>query len=49
MGYAATTLIILYWKPDQPVLIHRSHHVWFDEFNSCIFIYNNNTPGYLLL
>ena len=27
MGYAATTGFILYWKPDQPFIIHRAHHV----------------------
>ena len=31
MGYAATTGVILYWKPDQTFLIHRAHNVWFDE------------------
>ena len=30
MGYAATTGVILYWKPEQPFIIHRAHHVWFD-------------------
>ena len=30
MEYAATTGVILYWKPDQPFIIHRAHHVWFD-------------------
>ena len=38
MGYAATTGVILYWKPDQPFIIHRSHHVWFDEYNSRLSI-----------
>ena len=28
MRYAATTGVILYWKPDQPFIIHRDHHVW---------------------
>ena len=32
MGYAATTGVIIYWKPDQPFVIHRAHHVWFDEY-----------------
>ena len=49
MGYAATTGVILYWKPDQPFIIHRSHHVWFDEYNSCLSIEDKNTPGSLLL
>ena len=30
MGYAATTGVILYWKPDQSFIIRRDHHVWFD-------------------
>ena len=30
MEYAATTGVILYWKPDQQFIINRSHHVWFD-------------------
>ena len=34
MGYAATTVIILYWKPDKPFVVLRSHHIWFDEYNS---------------
>ena len=38
MGYAATTVVILYWKPDQPFIIHRAHHVWFDEYNSRLSI-----------
>ena len=38
MGYADTTGVILYWKLDQPFVIHIAHHVWFDEFNSLIYI-----------
>ena len=49
MGYAATTGVILYWKPDQPFIIHRSHHVWFDDYNSRLSIEDNHTPGSLLL
>ena len=49
MGYAATTGVIIYWKPDQPFIIHRAHHVWFDEYNSRLSIEYNNNPGYLLL
>ena len=49
MGYAATTGIILYWKPDQPFIIYRSHNVWFDEYNSRLSIEDNYTPGSLLL
>ena len=49
MGYAATTGVILYWKPDQPFIIHRAHNVWFDEYNYCLSIEENHTPGSLLL
>ena len=49
MGYAITTGVILYWKPDQPFIIHRSYHVWFDEYNSSLFIEDKHTPGSLLL
>ena len=28
--YAATTVVLLYWKPNQPFYIHRSHHLCFD-------------------
>ena len=38
MGYAATIVVILYWKPDQPFIIHRAHHVWFDKYNSRLSI-----------
>ena len=49
MGYAATTGVILYWKQDQQFIIHRAHHVWFDEYNSRLSIEDNHTPGLLLL
>ena len=49
MGYAATTGVIIYWKLDQNFIIHRAHHVWFDEYNSSLSIEDNNTPGSLLL
>ena len=48
MGYSATTGVILYWKPDQYFIIHGSHHVWFDEYNSCLSIEEKHTPGSLL-
>ena len=32
IGYADTTGVIIYWKPDQPFVIHRAYHVWFDVF-----------------
>ena len=49
MGYAATTGFIIYWKPDQQFVIHRVHHVWFDEYNYCLSIEYKRTPGSLLL
>ena len=49
MGCAATTGVILYWKPDQPFIIHIAHHVWLDEYNYRLYIEDNQTPGYLLL
>ena len=49
MGYAATTGVILYWKPDQPIIIHRAHHVWFDEYNSRLSIEDKHTPRSSLL
>ena len=49
MVYSVTTGFILYWKPDQHFIIHRAHHVWFDEYNSRLYIENKHTPGSLLL
>ena len=49
MGYAATAGVIIYWKPDQTFVIHRDHHVWFDEYNSRLSREDKHTPGYLLL
>ena len=49
MEYAATTGVILYWKPDQPFIIHRDHHVWIDEYNSRLSIEDKHTPGSLIL
>ena len=49
MGYASTTGVIIYWKPDQPFVVHRAHHIWFDEYSYCFSIEENHTPGYLLL
>ena len=47
--YAATKGFILYWKPDKPFVIHRAHHVWFDEYNPRLSIEINHTPWSLLL
>ena len=49
MRYVDTTGVIIYWKPDQPFVIHRAHHVWFDEYNSRLSIEDKHTPGSLLL
>ena len=49
MGYAATIGFIIYWKTDKPFVIHRAHHVWFDEYNSILFIEEKKTKGSLLL
>ena len=49
LEYVATTGVILYWKPDQPFIIHRAHHVWFDEYNSRFSIEDKHTPSSLLL
>ena len=49
MGYAATTGFILYWNPDHYLLIHRDHHVWFDEYNSHFSIEDKNNTDYLPL
>ena len=49
MVYVATTGVIIYWKPDQHCVIHRYHHVCFDEHNYCLYIEDKHTPGSLLL
>ena len=49
MEYSSTTGVIHDWKPNQPFVIHRAHHVWFDGYNYCLSIEDNNTPGSLLL
>ena len=49
MGYAATKVVIFYWKPDQPFVINRSHRVYFGEYNYRLFIEDKHTPGSLLL
>ena len=48
MRYAATTGFILYWKLDQPFVIHRYHNVWLDKYNYRLSIEEKHTPGYLL-
>ena len=49
MAYAATKEFIIYWKPYQTFVINRSHHVWFDTYNSRLSIEDKHTPGYLLI
>ena len=49
IGYADTTVVILYWKLYQPFVIHRAHYVWFDGYYSRLSIEYNHTPGYLPL
>ena len=49
IGYVDTTRVIIYWNPELPFLIHYSHHVWSDEYNSCLSTEDKHTPGYLLL
>ena len=48
MVYAATIGVILYWNPGQTFVIHRAHHIWYDEYNSCLSIKDNHTTGYLI-
>ena len=38
---------ILEYRPD--FFIHIANYVWFDEYNSSIFIEDKYNPGYLLL
>ena len=49
MQFLATTGVIIYWKPDQNFVIHRSHHVLFDEYNFRLSIEYKHTTGSLLL
>ena len=49
MGYAATTGVIIYWKPDQTFIIHKAHNIWFDAYNYRLSIEDKHTPGSLLL
>ena len=49
IGYVATKGFIILWYPDQPFVIHRAHHVWFDKYNFLLYIGDKHTPGSLLL
>ena len=47
--YVATMGVIIYFNLCQTFVIHISHHVWFDEYNSCLSIEDKHTPISLLL
>ena len=47
MGYIDTTGVIIYCNPGHNFVIHRYHHVWFDEHNCCLSIEDKQNPGYL--
>ena len=49
MGYADATGVILYWNPDRTFVVHRTHHVWFDEYNSRFSREDKQNAGSLLL
>ena len=49
MGYADTSGFIIYWKPYQPFVRHRDHHIWFDEYNYRLSIENKHTLCSVLL
>ena len=47
--YASTAVVILYWKPDHPFVMHISHQDYFDEYNYRLSIEYKHTPSSLLL
>ena len=49
MGCADTIGVIIYYKPGQNFVIHRAHHVWYNEYNYCLSIEDKHTQGYLLI
>ena len=49
MGCATTTEDIIYWNPDQTFVIHRSHNIWFNEYNYCLSIEDKHTTSSLLI
>ena len=49
MGYEDPKVVILYWNPYKPFVIHIAHHVWFDQYNYRLSIEYKHTLGYLLL
>ena len=49
MVNADNTVVIFYWKQDQPFVIYQSHHVWFGEYKPHLSIEEKHTPGALLL
>ena len=48
MVYAAATGVIIYRKPEQKSNTNRAHHVWLDEWNSWLYLWDKQTTGYLL-
>ena len=42
-------IVIISWKTYQTIVIHRAHHIWFDEYNNRISMEDKHTTGYLLL
>ena len=49
MGYVATTIVIIYWKPDHPFVINIANNAWFGKYNYCLFKEDNHTQYYLPL
>ena len=49
MVYASTTVVIIYWNPGQPLVIHISRHVWFHEYNYRLSIWDKHAASSLLL
>ena len=47
--YAVTTVVILYWNPDQTFSIRIAHHAWFDEYDSCLSMEYYHNLGSLIL
>ena len=49
MVYAATTGVIIYYKPDLPYYLHRYHHEWFGEYRYRVYIEDRHTTVYLIV
>ena len=48
MGYTATTGVSIYWNPNKIFFIHRCHNDWFDEYNYCLSIEDQQNTGSLI-